>query len=255
MTTSLNTQVANKILCIGGSTYNLHSPGIIRNALKKTNFLEEWAVFFVNHSYFKLNDSINDIQVYKNKINSEWSGIEVIFIDNQQNYTIRKNCVYIFPDSGMYNPGPRWLYAHFSINQVNLPIVEVPTAQKSSQLLDTWISQNSNYACGNLRNLWYLPDIDKVMEDIANSHHKLNKIAGLIICGLDGDGADGLNKIRQSGGDTAVQLPNECCHPIRLKATSQMPTAAVNTNSNHKIVSLENAPGTMTLIQWLSKIK
>ncbi len=154
----------------------------------------------------------------------------------------------------MYNQG-HWLYAHFSVNQVNIPIIEIPTSQISYQLLNTWISQNPNYAFGNPRNPWYLPDIDKVMEDIANSYNKLNKIAGLIICGLDADGADGLNKIKNSGGDTAVQLPDECCHPIRQKTTFQMPEAAININPNHQIISLENTPGQITLAQWLSKIK
>jgi hypothetical protein len=251
--TSPNSQVANKILCIGGSTFNPHTPNKIRDALKKTNFLEEWAVFFVNHSYFKLSDPKNSIQVYKNKIISEWSGINVIFIDSQKKYSIQKNCVYILPDSGMYNQN-HWLYAHFSINQ-NIPTIEIPTPQTSYQLLDTWISKNPNYACGNERNLLYLPDIDKVMENIANSYKKLNKIASLIICGLDGDGADGLNKIKNSGGDTAVQLPDECCNPIRQKTTSQMPEAAININPNHQIISLENTPGQITLSQWLSKIK
>lgn len=236
-----NSLVANKILCIGGSTFNPRTPSKIRDALRKTNFLEEWAVFFVNHLYFKLNQSKNKIQNDKNIIMKEWSGINVVFIDSQQKYSIQKNCVYILPDSGMYDPN-HYLYAHFSINQ-NIPTIEIPTPQTSDQLLDTWISQNPNYACGNQRNIWYLPDIDKVMEDIANSYNELNKIAGLIICGLDGDGADGLNKIKNSGGDTAAQLPDECCHPIRQKATSQMPKTAMNINPNHQIVSLENTPG------------
>ncbi len=47
--TSPNSQIANKILCIGGSTFNPHTSSKIRDALKKTNFLEKWAVLFVNH--------------------------------------------------------------------------------------------------------------------------------------------------------------------------------------------------------------
>ncbi|MDJ0616744.1 MAG: hypothetical protein QNJ63_08360 [Calothrix sp. MO_192.B10] len=40
---------ANKILCIGASTYNKRTPQSISQALKKTNFLDDWAVIWAVH--------------------------------------------------------------------------------------------------------------------------------------------------------------------------------------------------------------
>lgn len=253
--TSHGSQVARKILCIGGSTHNKDTPYKIREALIASNFLEEWAVIFVNHSYFKINKYGNNTSLYKNKINSDFNNLNITFIDSEQQYVIEKSYVYILPDSGMYQSPDPWIYAHFSINPEKLPIIEVPKSQASLELVDIWCDQNQYYASGKKRDNFDLPYIDKFMGELAQNYGSLDKIAGLIICGLDEDGADGLREIRNSGGDTAVQFPDECCHPQRQRATCEMPQTALQIEPNHQTISLESTPNILSLTQWLSKIK
>lgn len=253
--TSHGSQVAKKILCIGGSTHNQDTPYKIREALIASNFLEEWAVIFVNHSYFKLNNSgTNSIGSYTNKINSDFNNLNITFVDGEQQYIIKKNYVYIIPDSGIYQ-STSWIYAHFSANQKKLPMIEVPNSQASFQLVDAWYDQNQYYASGNKRDYIDLPYIDKFMGELAQNRGSLDKIAGLIVCGLYEDGANGLKEIRNSGGNTAVQFPNECCNPLRQGATFEMPHTALQIEPNHQTISLESTPNILSLTQWLSEIK
>lgn len=98
-----------------------------------------------------------------------------------------------------------------------------------------------------------MPCIDKFMSEVAASKCKF-QIAALLLCGLFGDGANGLKKIKNSGGYTAVQLPEECCHNQYGQATSSMPTTALQIDS-HQTVTLEDKPDHLKLSDWLSRIK
>jgi len=95
---------------------------------------------------------------------------------DQKQYSIKRNSVYILPDPGMDCGEANWLYAHFSINQSNIPTIDIPSPQESYEILDKWFIQNQDYACGEQRS--YFPDMDKVMENISQSHNNLDKIAG-----------------------------------------------------------------------------
>ncbi|MDB9322356.1 chemotaxis protein CheB [Nodularia spumigena CS-591/04] len=99
-----------------------------------------------------------------------------------------------------------------------------------------------------------MPYIDKFMSEVAASESK-PKIAALLLCGLHGDGANGLKKIKNNGGHTAVQLPDECCHNQLGHSTSSMPKTALDIEPSHKIVTLEDKPDYMKLSDWLTRIK
>ncbi|MBD2693126.1 hypothetical protein H6G68_15440 [Anabaena catenula FACHB-362] len=94
------------------------------------------------------------------------------------------------------------------------------------------------------------------MSEVAASTNQA-VIAGLLLCGLFGDGAKGLKEIKKKGGHTAVQYPGECCHEIRGKDTATMPNTALNIvePNEHDIVTLERTPYKTTLSQWLSDLK
>lgn len=88
------------------------------------------------------------------------------------------------------------------------------------------------------------------MIEIANSSSQLSTIAGLIICGRDGDGAYGLKEIQAQGGATAVQMQNECIY----SGADSMPKTALERH-RHQEVSLEYPPRTLTLTEWLCELK
>lgn len=245
---SLN-KSANKILIIGGSTYNPCTPCKIRDALIASNFLKEWAVIFANHLYFKLHDCKVSLGSYKLTITSEWSGINVVFIDTSLNYYTQQGSVYVLPDSsGGSLDLSDWIYGNFKIYQ-ELPIIEVLDPQISFQEVSTWLKWNEIDALCRERS--YLPYIDKIMHELANSHNCLDKIAGLILCGKDGDGAYGLQAIKANGGVTAVQMPNECRH----SDADSMPNTALKIEPSHSKVSLEDFHSPHSLTEWLRQIK
>jgi len=245
---SLN-KPAKKILVIGGSTYNPCTPCKIRDALVASNFLEEWAVIFANHLYFKLYNPKISLNSYKFKIASEWSEINLGFIDkpDTQYIDVTTGYVYILPDSSGGSLLD-WIYGNFKIYQ-ELPIIEVLEPQTSFQEISTWLECNKTEALGRERD--YLPYVDKVMYEVANSHSYLDKIAGLILCGKDGDGAYGLQAIKVNGGATAVQIPNEC----RYSGADSMPNTAQKIEPSHDRVSLEDPHSPNTLTGWLRQIK
>lgn len=99
-----------------------------------------------------------------------------------------------------------------------------------------------------------MPYIDKFMSEVAASESK-PKIAALLLCGLHGDGANGLKEIKNNGGYTAVQLPDECCHNQLGNSTSSMPKTALDIEQSHHIVTLEDNPDHTKLSDWLTTIK
>ncbi|WP_071192616.1 chemotaxis protein CheB [Trichormus sp. NMC-1] len=104
-----------------------------------------------------------------------------------------------------------------------------------------------------------MPCIDKIMSEVAASKN-LDKIAALLLCGLHGDGAMGLQRIKENGGCTAVQLPGECFKEKLGNATASMPKTALDIEPSHQIVTLEDkpnedAPRHLKLSEWLYTIK
>ena len=102
-----------------------------------------------------------------------------------------------------------------------------------------------------------MPCIDKFMSEVAASKSKPT-IAALLLCGLYGDGANGLQAIHNIGGYTAVQFPGECCREelgIDKYNTSSIPNTALKIEPKHQIVTLEGKPNYLTLFNWLCNIK
>lgn len=246
---SLN-KPANKILVIGGSTYNPCTPCKIRDALATSNFLDEWAVIFANHQYWRLNDTRYSRDTYEFKIRSEFRDINIILIEQITIYPVNQNHLYILPDP----------FASDSLSatlKIKNNLLEIEVSKEKEVAIEEILKQdNENQlpiecrrdASDQQRDYW--PCIDKVMIEIANSSSQLSTIAGLIICGRDGDGAYGLKEIQAKGGATAVQMPNECIY----SGADSMPRAALKLHS-HQEVSLEYPPRTLTLTQWLCDLK
>ena len=245
---------ARKILCIGGSTYNPCTPCKIRDALANTQFLDEWTVIFANHLYFRVCDLNYDVKTYKFKILGEWNHRDIGFIEKQNDDPLRdclieKGRVYILPDPWGYtgsglneiNSQFDWIYGKFVIKE-DLPIIEFSSYKE----VDEWYLINLLDALKKERD--YLPAIDKIMIELANSSDYLEKIAGLIICGKDGDGAYGLQAIKKAGGHTAVQIPDECNCP-------SMPYTALKLEPNHRQVCFADSYCEFSLTKWLMDIK
>lgn len=248
---NLNNQPARKILVIGGSTYNPCTPCKIRDALVKTRFLEEWAVIFANHRYWQINDTNICRNAYEFKISKEFEGIKINLIDARlTTHNIFTGHLYILPDSFPMVT----TYATFSmcncIPQIKVMEYELEDSESSLQQNE----QNGNEvpielgkdALGNDRD--YFPCIDRVMTEVASNYNRLESIAGLIICGMEGDGAIGLQEIKSKGGKTAVQHPDECMH-------NSMPKASLKLDNSHSVVYLEVLSTVITLTEWLSDIK
>jgi hypothetical protein len=102
-----------------------------------------------------------------------------------------------------------------------------------------------------------MPCIDKFMSEVAASTSQPT-IAALLLCGLYGDGAKGLKEIKNKGGYTAVQFPDECCKKElkeKANATASMPATALQIENSHEVITLEDKPDYPKLSEWLSKIK
>jgi hypothetical protein len=275
-------KAAHKILCIGGSTFNLGTVEKIKDALEKTKFLEEWAVIFVNHDYFKISDKQAENKINKDKIQHEWEGSNINFVDQIGNHAININTVYILPDPSKL-PGeldfvPKQLDFVPKEDESNLPIIaskdwryadciekngqvilQVLDPQSSHDKSYDWCEKNLLDGGGNQRNLDTMPYIDKFMRELADVTTKIKgvKIAGLILCGLGGDGAYGLKAIKDKGGNTAVQNPGECSHPKREKTTRSMPDTAIaiNKKPKHQKISIEGNSCVISLTEWLESIR
>jgi len=75
------------------------------------------------------------------------------------------------------------------------------------------------------------PSIDVLMQSAADAYGK--KLAGFLLTGANHDGAEGLAQIKNSGGLTIVQDPDEAEIPV-------MPQAAINLQEPDMILSLHN---------------
>lgn len=266
-------KAAHKILCIGGSTLNEGTPSKIKDALVKTNFLEEWAVIFVNHLYFFVYGykyHSKQPQDYIEKIKTEWDPIKLFFVDTPNTHLVEKNTTYILPDPDIYKTESGWnqmkmcLVVNCKVEN-NLVKLEAVQSKGIDKKLADWLEdQNMFDASNNSRLKDYLneerlelPCIDKFMIELADVKTKIQqdvRIAGLILCGCDGDGAYGLKEIKDKGGKTAVQYPDECSHPIK-RNTWSMPDTAIKKESKHQIISIEGKSGVTNLTDWLKSIR
>lgn len=284
---------ARKIFVIGGSTYNEKTLEKIRQALIDSKFLDEWAVIIAIHKYLRLNDQQYSLTSFENKIKSELSSSnfnpKISLITKPGQIIVETGSIYVLPDPGM-NINNRYVETSFMDDNAQLKIC----AERSTTFLEEskqWFLNNQFDASGikrimtakdflsfapeklpliNASNLSQLrvkasrvsptkvlyqdmPCIDKLMSEVAASKSQ-PKIAALLLCGLHGDGANGLKEIKNNGGDTAVQLPDECCHQTRIN-TSSMPKTALEIEPNHQRVTLEDKPDYLKLSDWLSSIK
>jgi two-component system, chemotaxis family, protein-glutamate methylesterase/glutaminase len=78
------------------------------------------------------------------------------------------------------------------------------------------------------------PAIDVLFESAADFFGP--RAIGLVLTGANRDGAEGLLRIKESGGYTIVQDPGSASQPV-------MPQAAIDTARPHKIASLEEIAG------------
>ncbi|MFM7888096.1 MAG: chemotaxis protein CheB [Pseudanabaena sp.] len=235
---------AERILCIGGSTLNLDTLKYLREALIKTKFLEEWAIIFTNHLYFKT----EDVEVYTEKTRNNFEGLDIVLVYEKVKcpYTVEKGKIYIIPDS---SDTDMCIDVTFEI-QSGIPILKVEYTS-NNELLDAYFKgftgshwMDKPDASGKTRA--YQPCIDKMMYEVANGN--LRKVAGIVLCGLDGDGAYGLQEIARHGGEVAVQEPSECNHPLKARATSSMPNTCLSIVPNCRRISLESVE---SISNWL----
>ncbi|MCT7986401.1 hypothetical protein NG796_24325 [Laspinema sp. A4] len=255
-------KAVQKILCIGGSTLNKGTIEKIKDALIETKFLQKWAVIFVNHDYFKISYKPAETQISKDKIQKESHGINIKFLEQVGDHLIHKNNVYILPDPSKVLPAEEneedWRSAD-CIEKNGQVMLQVLEPQSSFEKYDQWFENKRCDAGGKERSFDTMPYIDKFMKELADVTTKIKdvKIAGLILCGLGGDGAYGLKEIKNKGGATAVQNPGECLHPKRGKTTCSMPHTALtlDKNSPHQKISIKGNSEVMSLIQWLDSIR
>ncbi|MCT7953263.1 hypothetical protein NG798_26035, partial [Ancylothrix sp. C2] len=207
------------------------------------------AIIFVNHLYFKLSE---DKAAICKKIQNEWLGANVSFVDQIGHYSINTNTLYILPDPSSVEEH-EFMYAD-CLEQNGQVMLQVLQPQSWLKKLDQWWEQNESDAGNNER--LYMPCIDKIMMELADVKTKIKDltIAGLILCGCDGDGAYGLKAIKNQGGETAVQNPKECKHDKR--ESSSMPNTALDIDKEpkHKTILIEGNSDIISLTQWLKSI-
>ncbi|MCT7993459.1 chemotaxis protein CheB [Laspinema olomoucense] len=263
-------KAAQKILCIGGSTLNEGTIEKIKDALIATDFLQEWAVIFVKHLYFFVYGSQFYNVKTKKDIEAEWAPNQTVFVDHTNIYSVNKQKIYILPDPDIckvkeasgWNPMKNCLVVNCKVenNLVKLEAVESKGIDKN---LDAWLKQNMDDASNSSRvkdllndERLEMPCIDKFMMELADVKTKINDltIAGLILCGCYGDGAYGLKAIKNEGGATAVQDPDECWHSQK-RATWSMPSTALENEPNHEKISIEENSDFTSLTDWLKSIR
>ncbi|MBX9259126.1 hypothetical protein H1Q63_35270 [Desmonostoc muscorum CCALA 125] len=215
---------------------------------------------------------------------------KIFLITNRGEFTVKTGCIYVLPDPGLTIDN-KYLYTSFMGKNYHLKVC-AESSRQSQRVFEQWLHDNPYDASGKKRQMTNedvssvdfqrlplinvsdpvqlrakaqklpqkevkyreMPCIDKFMSEVAASKTDHKKIAALLLCGLHGDGANGLKEIKNKGGETAVQLPDECCHYQR-KNTDSMPKTALQIEPNHQIVTLEDKPDSLKLSDWLSSIK
>jgi hypothetical protein len=257
---SIQIEPATKILCIGASTYNTGTPQAVTQALQETNLLNGWAIIWAVHQYFDMAKK----ELFIKKINTDFHEIKerIIFVDKNLNYPIDKGYLYILPDSFWCEYSQERIYTRIVNDQ------DVLTIQASS--CEEILEEDYKYMGYDPEGEFseqpdpYLPCIDKTMIQLADNH--TGEITGLLLAGLDADGAKGMLAIKKKGGKTAVQNPEECWRQVNggYMNTSSMPRAAIaeaqNKELSHEIITLnhQNQGDTKdikTLTEWLEFIK
>lgn len=278
-------KAAHKILCIGGSTLNKGTTSKIKDALIKTNFLQEWAVIFVNHSYFWVYGNPMEEatkEYYIEQITEEWGSLSLVFVDKENIYSVNKNQIYILPSFNLtLSKSEEDLFGLFVECKEENKLVKLETVESKGvhKNMGDWLQENSVDALNKPRlkeelNSYQLemPCIDKIMMELADVKTKIEDltIAGLILCGRYGDGAYGLKEIKDKGGNTAVQNPKECQGKSRLTIktagttheypdpkTDSMPYTALNIDKEqkHQTISIKEESGVISLTEWLESIR
>ncbi|MGL4503347.1 MAG: chemotaxis protein CheB [Planktothrix sp.] len=264
-------KAVQKILCIGGSTLNKGTIEKIKDALIETEFLQEWAVIFVKHIYFFVYGykyNFKQPQDYIEEIKAEWDPIKLFFVDSTNTYSVEKNTIYILPDPDIYKTESGWnqmkmcLVVNCKVEN-DLVKLEAIESQGMDKNLDAWLKQNMDDASNSSRlKNWFteerleMPCIDKFMMELADVKTKIKEvtIAGLILCGCDGDGAYGLKAIKNEGGATAVQDPDECWHSQK-RGTGYMPYIAREKEPKHQTISIQGNSDFTSLTDWLTSIR
>jgi two-component system chemotaxis response regulator CheB len=80
------------------------------------------------------------------------------------------------------------------------------------------------------------PAIDVLFESAADSFGP--QVIGVVLTGANRDGAEGLLRVKESGGYTIVQDPSSASQPV-------MPQAAIDTARPHTIVPLDKIPAVL----------
>jgi hypothetical protein len=257
---STQIEPATKILCIGASTYNTGTPQVISQALQETNLLNGWAIIWAVHKYFDMTEQ----EQFRNKINDDFHEIResIIFVDKNYNYPIYKGCLYILPDSFWCGYSQERIYTRI-VNDQNVLTIQASSCEEILEEDYKYMGYDPEGEFLKQPNP-YLPCIDKTMIQLADNH--TGEIAGLLLAGLDADGAKGMVAINKKGGKTAIQNPEECWRKVNsgYKDTSSMPRAAIaeakNEGRSHEIITLNiqkqaNTNDIKTLTEWLEFIK
>lgn len=237
---------ANKILCIGASTYNIGTPKSISQALKDTNFLDDWAVIIAIHLYLK----IDKLEPQKELITNHFNDIKhkLVFVDSHSTYSVQKGYLYVLPDS-----------FSFWVSDVEKKVfVRIITDNNAIKIQasnsEDIFTEDFNYIDEQAEP--YLPCIDKIMIQLAENNTKVT--AGLLLAGCGADGAKGMLAIKNKGGKTGVQNPDEC-YRQKDRDTTSMPRAAIeeakNAGVSHEKITLKRSNEIKTLTQWLESIK
>ncbi|MBD2387621.1 chemotaxis protein CheB [Cylindrospermum sp. FACHB-282] len=216
-----------KILCIGGSTVNQGTFEKINQALHKNGFLNDWAVIIANHQYLQFCNHKKDIEYLKKFIlQSHFPQKDAVLVYQQQDYPIIPGNIYILPD--FLNCIYENQFISTTIKTVNdVPVIEISNIQEVVQEDLDWIG-----SIGSIGSLDF-PCIDRRMIELSSI--RPHKIAGLILAGMGGDGAEGLIEIAKNGGSVAIQDPNECYHPESIGQTASMPKAAIDMATQQNI--------------------
>lgn len=262
------------VLCIGGSTLNPGCQPEIRNALESSGILENWAVIIAIHRYLLMySQTREDIRNY---ISQVFDGLKLVLIEESGEYTVEPGHIYILPDSKFYKKNPNDIdLINFKIQifmkednlviKVSEVVIKMINESRSSEESvireEESADENVSNLCAesqSISELEYLPHIDDVMTQTAQKNH--GQTAGLLLAGMEDDGAEGMLIIHQQGGVTAVQAPDNCIRPPKYpdRDNGEMPRKAIDranqTGFSHDIICLQEQGQESCLRQWLTTL-
>ncbi|MEB3312504.1 MAG: chemotaxis protein CheB [Snowella sp.] len=261
--------MVNTVLCIGASTYSEGTPQKINEALKSSNFLEKGSVIFTCHKYFPLYSEPGYPRLIRQQLN-QWKeeikeqhfpDCQLFFIDDINTlYNIQSGYIYILPDTFFT-----------SVEYSEYTPFEVGIHQENNNLRIQCFARNFNlmrYYELFTDDIRYLPCIDLIMGQFSKTDVS-NKL-GLILAGMEQDGAKGLTEIGRKGGKIAIQDQDEYCEISRTKpdpnslvggkikiGNKDMPKAAISEAEKHhldyELISLYGKENCKSLTDWLQE--